>query len=167
VAILLAALIMHGVRPGPLLMAEHPDFVPQMAFMLFLATICLWLSASLIAKPVSKILNVPAGILLPIVAALSFIGAYAVNLSRFDMLVAIFFGMAGYLLQRMKYSPAPIALGMVLGQMLDSRFRTALMVSDGSFRPFLSRPMSLFFLCLAIFLLGRQYRARGSRTPGR
>ncbi|MDR2946092.1 MAG: tripartite tricarboxylate transporter permease [Candidatus Adiutrix sp.] len=166
VAILLAALIMHGVRPGPMLLVESPNFVAQMAFMLFLATVCLWAVASLIARPITKILNVPAGVLLPIVAALSFIGAYAINLSRFDLWLALFFGALGWLLQKMKYSPAPIALGMILGKLLDSRFRTTLMISDGSFWPFLSRPISFVFLCVTLCLLWRQYRSRSSKTPG-
>lgn len=103
----------------------------------------------------TKILKVPKIYLMPIVAALSIVGAYAINNRAFDIVVCLVFGVLGYILDKMKYSPAPIVLGIILGNMIDENFRRALVVSDGSLSIFVTRPISLLFLAIIVLVIVR------------
>lgn len=155
-AVLLGALTLHGIRPGPMINIESPGFITQIAALLMLGVIALWVVGMILAKPMSKILKVPTVYLMPIVAALSVIGAYAINLSRFDLIMVFVFGVLGYLLSKMYYSPAPIVLGLILGNMIDVMFRRTLIVGNGSFLPFITRPISLiFFVFISITIISQ------------
>jgi putative tricarboxylic transport membrane protein len=145
-AVLLGALTLHGIRPGPMINIESPGFISQMAALLMLSVIALWVVGVILAKPMTRILKVPTVYLMPIVAALSVIGAYAINLSKFDLMMVFIFGVLGYVLSKMMYSPAPIVLGLILGNMIDVMFRRTLIVNNGSFLNFVNRPISLIFL---------------------
>lgn len=101
------------------------------------------------------ILKVPKIYLMPIVAALSIVGAYAINNRAFDIIVCLVFGVLGYILDKMEYSPAPIVLGIILGNMIDENFRRALIVSDGSLSIFVTRPISLIFLVIIVITIVR------------
>lgn len=155
-AVLLGALMIHSIRPGPMIMRDNPTFVFTLSALLFLAVIALWIAGMIIAKPMSQILKVPNVYLMPIVAALSIAGAYAINNRSFDIIIALVFGIAGYFLDKMKYSPAPIVLGIILGGMIDENFRRSLMVSDGSPLIFITHPISALFLAIIIFTIVRQ-----------
>jgi len=155
-AVLLGALMLHGIRPGPMINIESPGFIGQMASLLLLSVIMLWIAATLLAKPISKTLNVPIVYLMPIVAVLSVIGGYAINLSSFDLFTVFAFGVIGYFLDKMHYSPAPIVLGLILGNMMDVKFRTALITNNGSFLPFITRPISGIFFAIIIFTIVKQ-----------
>lgn len=155
-AVLLGALMIHSIRPGPMIMRDNPTFINYIAALLFLAVLALWVAGMLMAKPMSKILKVPKVYLMPIVAALSIVGAYAINNRAFDIVVALVFGVLGYFLDKMKYSPAPIVLGIILGGMIDENFRRSLMVSSGNPAVFITHPISLVFLLIIIFTIVRQ-----------
>lgn len=155
-AVLLGALMIHNIRPGPMLMRDNPTFIYYIAGLLFLSVITLWIAGILLAKPMSMILKVNKVYLMPIVAALSIIGAYAINNRAFDIIIALVFGVLGYFLDKMKYSAAPIVLGIILGNMIDENFRRALMVSSGSYSIFVTRPISAIFLAIIIFTIVRQ-----------
>jgi putative tricarboxylic transport membrane protein len=152
-AIFLGAITLHGIRPGPMLEIENPSFIYEIFILLFFSVFALWCSASILAKPMVKILVIPDRYLVPFVAALSVIGSYAINLSHFDLLLVFVFGIVGYFMRCMQYSPAPVVLGMILGNLMDSKFRTTLLVSDGSLLPFVTRPISLIFLVLILFFV--------------
>jgi putative tricarboxylic transport membrane protein len=155
-AVLLGALTLHGIRPGPMINIESPGFISQIAALILLAVIALWIVGVILAKPMSKILIVPKVYLMPIVAAMSVIGAYAIGLSMFDLTMVFIFGVAGFFLDKMAYSPAPIVLGLILGGMIDDTFRRSLIANDGSFLPFVTRPITLLFLCLILFTIIKQ-----------
>jgi putative tricarboxylic transport membrane protein len=155
-AVLLGALMLHGIRPGPMLMTETPYFIYQICALIFLATIAMWVVGILIARPMSSILKIHSAYLMPVVAALSIIGAYAINLNYFDLGVVFVFGVMGYFLDKMAYSPAPIVLGLILGKMVDTNFRRTLIVSDGNFLPFITRPIALIFLVIIVFTIVKQ-----------
>jgi putative tricarboxylic transport membrane protein len=155
-AVLLGALMIHNIRPGPMLMRDNPTFIYYIAGLLFIAVFILWIAGLILAKPMSMILKVNKVYLMPIVAALSIIGAYAINNRAFDIIIALVFGVLGYFLDKMKYSAAPIVLGIILGNMIDENFRRALMVSSGSYSIFVTRPISLIFLAIIIFTIVRQ-----------
>jgi len=157
-AVLLGALMIHSIRPGPMIMRDNPAFLNYIAALLFLAVLALWLAGILMAKPMTKILKVPKVYLMPIVATLSIVGAYAINNRAFDIVIALVFGILGYFLDKMKYSPAPIVLGIILGGMIDENFRRSLMVSSGNPMIFLTHPISLLFLVVIVFTIFRQVR---------
>jgi|SRR5665648_4434 len=152
-AVLLGALMIHNIRPGPMIMRDNPEFIYHIAALLFLSVVTLWLAATIIAKPMTLILKVPTVYLMPIVAALSIVGAYAINNRFFDIGVTLVFGLLGYFLDKMKYSPAPIVLGIILGSMIDENFRRSLMVSRGDLSIFITHPISAFFFAVIIFTL--------------
>ena len=152
-AVLLGALMIHNIRPGPMIMQDNPTFISYISALLFLSVVSLYVAGVIIAKPMTKILKVPKVYLMPIVTVLSIIGSYAINNNSFDITVAIVFGVFGYLLDKMKYSPAPIVLGLILGNMIDQNFRRALLVSRGSYSIFVTRPVSLLFFVIILFVV--------------
>lgn len=162
-AVLLGALTLHGIRPGPMIAIESPGFIAKLAALLFMSVVMLWVVGNLLAKPMAKILKVPVVYLMPIVAVLSVIGAYAINLSTFDLLLVFIFGVIGYFFDKMLYSPAPIVLGLILGNMIDTKFRTALVTSNGDFLSFLTRPISLIIFLMILFTVVSQFINFGKR----
>jgi len=155
-AVFLAALMLHGVTPGPLLSIEHPDFIFQMAALLFIASFMVFGIGLVIAKPICKIFEIPPAILMPIVAVMCIIGGYALNTRITDVFLLFIFGIIGYFLTEMGYHPAPIVLGILLGGMVDNNLRRALMISNGSILPFFTRPISLIFVLASIYIIVSQ-----------
>jgi putative tricarboxylic transport membrane protein len=142
-AVLLGALQLHGIRPGPMLTFEFPTFIPYMAALLLLASFFMRFFGWVVCQIAPKILNIPFFILMPIVAVLSIIGAFALNLNQFDLTIMFVFGIIGYIFMKLKIPAAPIVLGLILGGMADFNFRRALQVSQGGFLPFVTRPISI------------------------
>lgn len=154
-AVLLGALMIHNIRPGPMIMRDNPTFIYYIAVLLFISVVALWIAGIILAKPMTKILKVPKVYLMPIVAALSIVGSYAINNRASDIVVCLVFGVFGYILDKMQYSPAPIVLGIILGNMIDENFRRSLIVSDGSLSIFVTRPISLVFLAIIVITILR------------
>jgi putative tricarboxylic transport membrane protein len=155
-AILLGALILHGVRPGPLLLAEQPGFLGQLIAIFLLAALLLFALALLLARPISKILHVRQAVLLPVITAVCVIGAFSLNLSRFDIGVMLVFGLLGFGMRLTGYPAAPLVLGLILGRYLEENLRRTFMLSQGSLEPFVTRPVSLLLLLAIVLLLLRQ-----------
>lgn len=155
-AVLLGALMLHNIRPGPRIEIENPGFIAMMAALIFVAMIALWVVGMMLAKPMTKVLRVPIVYLMPIIAVLSVIGGYAISMSEFDLVMLFIFGIVGYLFDKMKYSAAPIILGLILGKMFDFTFRTTLITNNGSFLPFVTRPISAIFFAVVVFTIVRQ-----------
>lgn len=152
-AVLLGALQLHGIRPGPMLTFEFPDFIPYMAALLLLASLCMRIFGYLICQIAPKILKLPFFILMPIVGVLSIIGAYALNVNRFDLVIMFVFGIIGFVFMKLQIPAAPIVLGLILGGMADSNFRRALQASQGSFAPFFTRPIAVVVILLIAFTM--------------
>jgi putative tricarboxylic transport membrane protein len=152
-ALLLGALMIHGLRPGPLLITEHPEiFWGTVASMYVGNAMLLILNLPLIGMWV-KVLKIPYPILFPLIFLFCLIGAYTINGNVFDICVMIAFGGIGYGLRKMKYEPAPLVLAFVLGPMLEQNLRQALILSDGNPAVFVTRPISAACLLLSFFLL--------------
>jgi putative tricarboxylic transport membrane protein len=150
-AVLLGALLLHGVRPGPMLQFEFPNFIYEMSALLALASFLLLVCGSLMTSILVPILRKTKNeILMPIVAALCVIGAYAINVSLFDIKVMVILGLIGYLLVEMGYPMAPFVLGVILGPMIDVNLRRTLLTSNGSILPFITRPLSIILLILVL-----------------
>ncbi|HAE21589.1 MAG TPA: transporter [Spirochaetaceae bacterium] len=154
-AVLLGAFMIHNIRPGPMIMVDSPRFIFYIAALILAAVIALWVVGMLLAKPMSSILKIPSVYLMPIIAVLSIVGAYALNLKRFDILVVVAFGIIGYILDKMKYSAAPIVLGIILGTMIDENFRRALIVNKGDPSFFFTNSWIsvVFVLIIAVVIL--------------
>ncbi|MCL2001120.1 MAG: tripartite tricarboxylate transporter permease [Planctomycetes bacterium] len=152
-AVLLAAFFMHGYRPGPLLTAESPDFVYNVAVYLLFASLAMWLIALGMARLTVRVLTVDKQILMPVIFLLCVIGAYLINYNLFDVKVMFVFGLVGLGMAYMGIPAAPFLLGVVLGPMTDSNLRRALRLSNGSFAPMLERPICIVFLFICAFMI--------------
>jgi putative tricarboxylic transport membrane protein len=153
IALLLAALIIHGVRPGPEMIAKHPDvFWGFIASMYLGNAMLLLLNLPLIGLWV-QILRIPYRILFPLILLFTIIGSYSTNNSIFDIQLMLVFGVLGYVLKKLEFELTPLVMAFVLGPMLEQAFRQSLIISRGSFDFFLIRPISLAFLVLAVFVV--------------
>jgi len=147
-AVLLAAMFIHGVRPGPMIMIESPHFVYQVVAMVLFATLAMLVFGLSLTRPLLTVLSVPRERLMPIVFVLCVVGSYAIAERLFDVGVMIAFGVVGYVLREMKYPMAPLVLGIILGDILDKSLRRGLVLSDGDLTPFFTRP-----ICAVLWLV--------------
>ena len=153
-AVLLAAMFIHGIRPGPLIMITNPSFVYEVTAMVFLASSSILLFGLLLTKPLMLVLRVPPSRLMPIILVLCTVGSFAIASRLFDVWVMLGFGVAGFVLRQYGFPMAPLILGVVLGPILDSNLRRGLVLSDGSLLPFLSRPISMaLWITIALTVL--------------
>ena len=152
-AVLIAALFIHGVRPGPMIMLEQPDFIYSVAAMLFLATIAIAVFGLALARIFVQVLKVPREYLMPVVFALCVIGPFALTQRLFDVWVMVGFGVAGFVLRQMNFPMPPLVLGIILGDLLDKNLRRGLTLSDGDLTPFFTRPISAVFVALILLTI--------------
>jgi putative tricarboxylic transport membrane protein len=155
-AVLLAAFLMHGYRPGPLLMTESPSFVYSVSIYLIASSIIMWFLSLLISRGTVRILGIKKKLLMPIIFLLCVIGSYLINYNLFDIKVMFVFGLIGLALSATNFPAAPFLLGVILGPMTDSNLRRGLRLSDGSFLPLLQRPICIFFLIIIIGMIFAQ-----------
>ena len=146
-AVLIGALMIHDLQPGPELFTRHPDVVYTLFSSLFVANIFLLFLGLLGARLWIKAALIPKRLLYPMIFAFSFIGSYAVRSSLFDVGVCLVFGLLGWMLSRSKIPVSPIVLGMILGTMIEKNLRTTIMMGGVSL--FFRRPLSLALLLLA------------------
>lgn len=150
-AIMLGALMVQGLTPGPNLFVEHRDVINGIYVMLFVSNIFMLIQGLAGLKLFVSVLKVPMRILMPIVLILCLIGAYAIQNSILDMGIALFMGIIGYLLGKLDYSMPSLLLGMVLGNMIEANFRRSMTMSHGSLNIFIARPISMVFIAISIF----------------
>ena len=152
-AMLLGAFMIHGVTPGPLMMTEHPGlFWGVIASMYIGNAMLLVLNLPLIGMWV-QILKIPYKILFPLILLFCLIGVYSVGNAVFDIYIMLVFGMLGYLMKKFDYEAAPLVLAFVLGPLMENNLRKSLLMSDGGFSIFLTRPLAAIFLIVALLLL--------------
>jgi putative tricarboxylic transport membrane protein len=152
-AIFFSALIIHGIQPGPLLIKQHPDLFWGLVASLYLGNgLLLVLNLPLIRIWV-KVLEIPYKILFPLILLFCLIGAYSMNSVIFDLYVMIFFGVVGWIMRKFGYEGAPLVLAYVLGTLLENSLRQSLLISQGSFLIFVTRPISAVALGFALLLL--------------
>jgi putative tricarboxylic transport membrane protein len=152
-ALLLGALMIHGLQPGPLLINQHPEIFWGTIMSMYLGNaLLLVLNLPLIGLWV-QVLKVPYRILFPLILFFCLIGTYSVNNSVFDVIVMLIFGIVGFLFKKFKYEPAPLILAFILGSMLENSLRQSLLMSEGSFSIFFTRPISASSLIIVLLLL--------------
>ncbi|MGA2956045.1 MAG: tripartite tricarboxylate transporter permease [Thermodesulfobacteriota bacterium] len=153
-AILLGALMIHNITPGPMLVKEHPQLFWGVITSMYVGNIMLLvLNLPLIGLWV-QLLRVPYAILFPLILYICLIGAYVINNSVIDVTIMLLFGVVGYLMRKFDYEPAPMVLAYVLTPMLENALRQSLILSGGSFGIFMVRPISAGCLIVAAGLLG-------------
>jgi putative tricarboxylic transport membrane protein len=153
IAMIFAALMIHGIRPGPLLVADRPEVFWGLIASMYIGNIMLLvLNLPLIGLWV-KLLKVPYPLLAPLILVFVLIGAYSVNNSSFDVGITIAFGFLGYLLRKFDFEPAPLVLAMILGPQLEASLRRSLIYSHGDLMVFFERPIAAALLALAFFML--------------
>jgi putative tricarboxylic transport membrane protein len=160
-AVLLAALWIHNVRPGPLLMIENPGYIYQFSAMFFWGTLAMLILGLTIVKPMLHILKLRNGMLMPLVFLFCTIGTFAINGRPFDLFVMVFFGLMAFPMRKLGFPDAPFVLGLILGPMIDENMRRGLILSNGSFLPFFKSPISLVLVGLVVLtLFGRSAPVR-------
>ncbi|MCP3867443.1 MAG: tripartite tricarboxylate transporter permease [Gammaproteobacteria bacterium] len=154
-AVLLAAMILHGVRPGPMIMIESPSFVYEVVVMMMFAALAILILGVSLTPLLLKILVVRRERLMPVIFILCVIGSFAIQQRMFDVWVMIIFGILGFVLRQMKYPMAPLVLGIVLGDIFDKSFRRSWVINDGDFSFYFTRPICLLlmFMCLITLLM--------------
>ncbi|MEO3997029.1 tripartite tricarboxylate transporter permease [Mesorhizobium sp. CAU 1732] len=163
-AVLIAAMYLHGIRPGPMLMIENPAFLYKVIAMLLLATFANLIFGLSLTKLFIKILSVPRERLMAVIAVLCVVGSFAVTQRMFDVYVMLGFGIVGFLLREMKYPMAPLVLGIVLGDLLDINLRRGLSLSNGDVMPFLTRPISAVLCMIVVITILMSIPAIGNRV---
>lgn len=157
-AMLLSAILLHNVTPGPMLALEQPTFIPMMCAILLLASLTMLLCGFLMCRLTVHILRVPVAILMPLVALFSVIGSYALDNSMVNVYGMLLFGVIAYFLEEMGYPIAPLVIGIILGPMADENLRRALMAHQGSLLPLVTRPIAVILLGLIAYSLLSQTR---------
>ncbi|MBV9782612.1 MAG: tripartite tricarboxylate transporter permease [Acidisphaera sp.] len=149
-AVLMAAMFIHGLNPGPMLLVTTPEYLYRVVAMLMMADMAKLFYGFFLVRPLLLILRVPRERLMPVIVLLCTIGAYATTARVFNIWVMLVFGLLGMLLRRWKFPMAPMILGMVLGELLDKNLLRGLTISDGSILPFFTRPICIVLACLTL-----------------
>jgi len=152
-ALMVGAMTIHNIQPGPQVMSSHPDLFWGLIVSMWIGNLMLVvLNLPLIGIWI-KLLTVPYRILFPIILVFCTIGVYSLNYNVFDIWMTAIFGAIGYLWTKLKCEGAPLLLGLVLGPMMEENFRRALLLSRGDYTTFVTRPLSLTLLLMALVLV--------------
>lgn len=158
-AVMLGALMVHGIHPGPLLITNHPEVAGGIFVAYFLASIFMFFVQSWGVKLFVKVIAIPKFVLVPVVLSLCIIGSYILNNRLSDLYILFFLGVIGYFLIKNKFALAPIILGCILGPIAETNLRRAMMISyDWSL--FFTRPISLGFLAIAVLSMVYSFRQK-------
>ena len=170
-ALIIGALMIHGIQPGPQMLTEQPDMFWGLVMSFWIGNIVLViLNVPMIGLWI-RVLTIPYHILYPAIIMFICIGTYSVNNNVFDVYTVLVFGIGGYVLRVLDFQPAPLLLGYVLGPMLEENFRRAMLLSRGSIQTFIERPISMWVLALTAALLvwgvwsSLRQRAAVARAP--
>lgn len=160
-AVILAGLTVHGLRPGPTMFTEQADFAYAIFWSMMFVNVLFLFIGLYGAKAFARITLIPTQVLWPCVFIFSVVGAYALDQSMFDVWIALTAGVIGYLMRRYGFSVVPLAIGLILGGMLEQRFGQSMVMLDEKWWLIATRPLALFFLILtALALFGPSLWAR-------
>lgn len=148
-AVMLGALIVLGIQPGPLLMTDHPDVFWGVIASMYIGNILLLVLNLPLIPYIAKVLKVPRPLLISLVIVFCLIGVYGVSFSTFDLYLLVAFGILGYLMRLANYPAAPLLLAFILGGMMEQSLRQALTISNGDIMIFFTRPISCSLLVIA------------------
>jgi putative tricarboxylic transport membrane protein len=152
-AILLAALILWGLRPGPLLIQDHPSLFWGLVASMYIGNVMLLVLNLPLVPLFAQILRVPNYVLYPVILGVSIVGVYSVDQRLFDVWLVAAFGLLGYAMRKLDYPSAPLVLGLVLGDLMERALRQSLMMSSGDVSILYTRPLAAAMLVLAAAIL--------------
>lgn len=144
-AILLGALLLFNVTPGPLMFEQRPELAWGLIASMYLGNVALLILNLPLVGVFARLLSVPRAYLVPLMVALTFIGVFSLYGATFDLVMMIVLGFFGYLLRKMGFTLAPVILGLVLGALLETNLRRALSISDGDWSILISTPTGIVF----------------------
>lgn len=150
-AIVLGAMLMYGLRPGPLIFQQSPDLVKGIFAIALISQFFLIPVGLLGIKAYGRILRLPRNIIMVFVLIFSVVGSYAIRNSFFDIYIMLFFGIIGYIFENLNVPLAPMVLGVILGPMIEDNLRVGLIKTGGNYLPFLTNPISAVLVLLIIF----------------
>jgi putative tricarboxylic transport membrane protein len=166
-AVLLAAFIMYGLQPGPLLFEKRPDLVWGLIASMYIGNLVLLILNLPLVGVFVRLLYIPIGLLLPMVVSISAIGIFAVNGNIFELYVALGFGVIGYVFRKMAIPVAPLVLSLVLGGMMEQSFRQAMTISGADPGVFVRSPICIALLAASALALSIPFIAPLLRRFGR
>ncbi len=149
-AVLLGALIIQGLTPGPLLFEQNPEIVYGLFSSMIIGNILLLIIGLIGIKFYSKIVEIPKTLMIPAILILSTIGSYSMNNSMFDVGITFVFGIIGYIMSKIKMPTSPIVLSIILGPMLETNLRKSVLMYEGSYSFLYTRPITIVFLILTV-----------------
>ncbi|MSU88704.1 hypothetical protein GE300_03600 [Rhodobacteraceae bacterium 2CG4] len=152
-AILIGALTIHSIQPGPTLFLTNGDIVWGMIATALIANILMWILMTSSVRYIANLIYLPRSFVLPVVMMFCVIGSYALNNTMFDVWVMLMFGVIGFLLERAKIPLGPFVIGFVLAPLAEQKLRSGLMMTAGDISPIWTRPFPLAFTIIAILLL--------------
>ena len=152
-AVMLGALTLYNITPGPLLFESKPDVVWGLIASLFIANVLLVILNLPLVGLFSRLLSIPNAVLVPIIAAISFIGVYGIHSSTFDLVLMVLLGVFGYILRKLEFPTGPIILGFVLAELMERNLRRALSISDGDIGILFASPLSITLWILAVIII--------------
>ena len=164
-AILMGALIIHGLTPGPLLFKDHPDFVWTVIASMYIGNVVLVILNLPLIQIWISILKVPYSILFAVILLFCLVGAFSLNSSVFDMGVLVVFGILGYAFKKLDFPIAPLVLTLILGPLMERGLRQSLQGSAGDFSVFFTRPVTAVLLALSLLVLVSSGMRLFSRQP--
>ena len=150
-AIMIGALTIQGLTPGPMLFQEHKVLVYSIFLGMFVANTIMMIMGLSCIKLFTKVLKIPVGILTPLIFVLCVVGSYSMANNIFDVYVMMVSGIVGYFLSKLKVPTSPAILGLILGPMAEANFRTALLKTSGDLSVFFATPLCWFFIALIFF----------------
>jgi len=154
IAMIFAALLIHGVQPGPYLIKENPDIFWGVIASMYIGNAFLLLLNLPLVGMWLQVLRIPYCILSPFIVLLCIVGVYSTRSNIFDIWMMIFFGVIGYFLRRLEFEPGPLILAFVLGSISERTFRQSLLMSKGSPLIFLTRPIACgLIIALAVLIV--------------
>lgn len=149
-AFLLGALMIHNITPGPLLFTTQGDIVYSIFAALLVSNVIMLVMEFFGLRVFVRLLRIPKHYLLPVIIALCAVGAFGVNNRMFDVWSMLIFGVIGYVMEKFDYPLSPIIIGVILGPIAEKYLRRGLMLTQGDFTPFLTKPIAATFLVLAL-----------------
>ncbi len=166
-AVMLGALMMLGVRPGPILFQQHPEIAWGVIASMIVGNIILLVINLPLAVPLVQLLRIPQRIMLPMILGMGFMGTYFLNYSSFDFILVSLFALGGYLLMKLEIPLPPLVLALILGGTTEQSFRNAMTIGNGSLMFFVEKPISLTLLVMAALSIAYSLRKRRKITDVR
>lgn len=149
-AVMMGALLMLGIQPGPLLFTQHPDVAWSLIASMFIGNIILAVVNIPLAGALVRVLSIPAKVLYPIVLGLSFVGVYAIAGSVVDFYLLVIFGLAGFVMKKVNIPTAPMILAVIVGNTMEQSFRQAIRISDGDLGIFYGSTLAISLIVITI-----------------